>query len=765
MPLALFLFFHQAEFAEKSTMDILLNGSKCGTAEYRREESGKFSGKANLAVGTVKILSTIEGTFKANVLDSFKASVSNSGSDLAFTFADSKLTLQGKSIPLSLKDRVLFGNLIPQLSSSLAASVNFDDKTPQKRKLFLPDGGSLIDATITPGQSRAVKAGRIRFFTVKLPSGDAEVGVTDKGKVVSTEVKAQLLKWIDPAYTDIFRDQFAGLPELSQPTSNYKVLTAQKMSTRDGVTLVQDVYVPAGEGKFPVILMRTPYGRAIDSYLAPLFVKRGYVMVCQDVRGRNDSDGKWDPFVNERKDGYDAIDWISKQPWCDGKVGMIGGSYGGYVQWAAAVEGLPALKCIIPQVSPPDAMRNLPYEYGVFMLFQDLWWAKIVADKKADFSTYKAPLGGMKNLTHLPLSEIPQAVLGREIPFWNDWLTRTTSGSWIGWDHTNDIDKVKIPVLSVSGWWDGDGIGTKLHVESMNKAGKKNQWLIYGPWSHAFNMSTKIGDVEYGPTAIIDIEPSYVRFFDTYLKGKSVNWEKTPRAKIFVTGANQWRNLSEWPGPDSKEVSYYLGRRTERKNAQDFGELSPVQTRARMVSTKYTYDPKADKIDPKMLEMDETKASTQVANPAENPSAMFRSEVLKQPMTITGPIDLDLFISTSAEDTDFFATLVDIDEKGVGRAVGGLGKIRASYRSGLDKQVALKPGKVEKVTLRLWDTAHEFKVGHRLSLVVSSSIFPMSARNLGTLDPIATATRIVVQKNVIEHSAVYPSALRFRVMK
>src|SRR5262249_52028643 len=144
--------------------------------------------------------------------------------------------------------------------------------------------------------------------------------------------------------------------ELSQPTFAVKVEKGIKIPMRDGVNLVHDMARPAVEGKYPTILIRTPYGRTGSMADGEWWAKRGYVLIAQDVRGREDSDGDWDPFVAERKDGKDTIDWIAKQPWSDGKVGMIGGSYLGYVQWAAAVEHPAALKCIIPQVSPPDAM-------------------------------------------------------------------------------------------------------------------------------------------------------------------------------------------------------------------------------------------------------------------------------------------------------------------------------------------------------------------------------------------------------------------------
>lgn len=765
MSVGLFLLFATSSVQANSTMEIHLAGNKVGTSEFRRDADGKFSAKATLSIGTTTLSTSLTGKFDGNDLKDLDTVASTGGKETKFSIHGGKLKSGEKELDYSPKGKLLLGNLIPQFTKSLLTAVNFEDKRPQSKRAFMPDGGSEIPVTITPVDTRRVKAGTIRVYKVLIVNIDGTYFTNESGDVVGMDVPSQTLRFVNPAFADVFRDPFAPFPGLSQPSFGIKTMPGLKMKTRDGVALVQDVYLPDGPGKFPTVLMRTPYGRGAGAASAALYVKRGYAVVSQDCRGRDDSEGVFDPMVNEREDGYDAIDWISKQEWSDGNVGMIGGSYGGYVQWAAAVERHPALKCIIPQVSPPDAMHNLPYEYGVFTLYQNLWWGLIVADKVANMSNIKSSLPGIKRLTDLPLADLDKKVLGKSVPFWKTWLERTTDAKWKGWDHTKDITKVQIPVLHISGWWDGDQIGTKLHWEALRASGKKNQWLIYGPWSHAFNTTHRLGDVEYGDEAIIDLDPVYIQFFDTYLKKKSVNWDERAKVKVFITGANKWVNLKDWPDDSvSKPVSYFLSQNQPQKDGLDFGDLLTTRVNSKQPATTYTYDPSKEKIDPKFIAVDESKATTKVAFDRSKKEVVFRTSAMTKSTTITGPIDLDLYVSSSAPDTDFFSALLDWDEQGVVRVITNTGKLRASYRYGTDRQVALTPGKTEKVTIRIWDVAHEVKKGHRLGVMITSSIFPVGARNLGTMDPIATATKMVSQTNNIEHSNLHPSALRLRIL-
>ncbi|HEU4834225.1 MAG TPA: CocE/NonD family hydrolase, partial [Pyrinomonadaceae bacterium] len=525
---------------------------------------------------------------------------------------------------------------------------------------------------------------------------------------------------------------------------------------------------PADDAKHPAILERTPYGRELMSQIeGEWWARRGYVHIVQDVRGRNDSAGEWSPFANERKDGYDTIDWIAKQGWSDGKVGMIGGSYVGFVQWAAAVEAHPALKCIVPQVSPPDPFFNFPIDHGVPMLFGALWWSNFVKEKKVP-AVPEIPKD-LEKLKTLPLSKVDDETLGRNIPFYDAWLLKETPAAFDSAAFMPDMNKIKIPVLHISGWWDGDGIGTKLNWAKMRALGSRNQWLIYGPWTHLFNSSTRLGDVDYGPDAIIDLDSIYLRWFDTWLKDKQVNWDTQPKVRAFLTGANEWLALGDWPDSRSREMTLYLSSRGPANGIASVGELVAAAPKTQ-APDRYTYDPAAVQIPPQLKNVknfgDLLAAGSTVLKiePDDKDLLVYRSSPMSEPLEIGGPIQLDLHFSTSAKDTDFFAGVVDIDEQGTMRAIGLPGKIRARYLSGWEKPSLLQPGKLYKATIDLWDTAHRIKKGHRLGVVISSEMFPNYARNLNTGEPISNATRMVAAQQTIYHDAKRPSALRFRVL-
>jgi hypothetical protein len=485
------------------------------------------------------------------------------------------------------------------------------------------------------------------------------------------------------------------------------------------------------------------------------------------VRGRNDSDGEWTPFVHERKDGYDTIDWIAKQPWSDGHVGMIGGSYVGWVQWAAAVEAHPALKCIVPQVSPPDLFFNFPVDHGVPMLFGAIWWSNFVKDKKVP-RIPELPKE-LEKLKTLPLSKVDDEVLGRDIPFFDQWLERETPSAFAGANFMADLNKVKIPILHISGWWDGDGIGTKLNWAKLRALGHQNQWLIYGPWSHAFNTSSRHADMDYGPDAIADLDSIYLRWFDQWLKGKPVKWDQQPKVRAFVTGVNQWRELADWPDPRSGQMTFYLSSEGPANGLTSVGELVAAPPNEQEPD-RYTYNPADAEVPKEMKELKDFRdllagGSTVVKiEPHENAVLVYKTAPLTEPLEIAGPIELELYFSTSAKDTDFFAAIVDVDEKGEKRLIGLPGKIRARYLSGWEKPALLQPGKLYKASIALWDTAHRVEKGHRLGLIIASDMFPGYARNLNTGEPIKTATRMVTAHQTIYHDAKRPSALRFRLL-
>lgn len=756
---------------ETYRLKITFAGADAGENVYTISDDGSFTSTTDLSIGSLKLVSKMSGKWAGSTLAEyrFENDSTGTGKKALLVFRDGKLHVTSgkfdKDVPLDVKGLPYFGNLHPQFTASVLGKVDFTKKTSQEFKAFCPDAGSTLSPKWTPLGEKVTRSGVAKLYDMQLVPVAATYAMDSSNHIVAFDVPGQKLRFYTPGWESLFTNPLDKYPELSQPNYKYKIDKGVKMKTRDGVTLVLDIVRPDSPGKFPVILERTPYGRSASAAEGPFYATRGYVFAVEDCRGRSDSGGKWDPFVYDRKDGFDTVQWAAKQPWSDGNVGMIGASYGGFVQWEAAVENPPALKCIVPQVSPPDPFFNIPYENGVFFLYGGIWWSKIVAGKEADMSSFMSALPNPNGFKTLPLSKVDKAVLGQTLPFYQEWLKRTSHKDWTGANFQDDMKNIKIPALHVSGWFDGDEIGTMTNWSHMRELGRKNQWLVYGPWTHLFNSTSKIGDTDFGPDAVIDLDSVYLRWFDTWLKHKQVHLEKIPHVQIFVMGANKWVSGSDWPLTQSKKTTWYLGANGSAEPMISKGKLLATPPKAQS-PTGYTFDPKVDAIDKQFVDPDPNHVSFVVnVDKRLSDSILFKSEPVAKPTTVTGPFVCNLYFSTSAKDTDFFANLYDVLPDGKIKLINEPGKIRCSYLQGWDKQKALKPGKIYHAQIRLWDSAYELKPGHGLAILIRSGMFPMFARNLGTTDPIATATKMVVQKQLIYHDAKHPSSVSFQVLQ
>ena len=308
----------------------------------------------------------------------------------------------------------------------------------------------------------------------------------DDGKVYLADVPSQQAAYVRAGFEALRRTEEKD-PLISKPTHKVTVDRGVGVPMRDGVKLATDVYRPEGDGKYPVILIRTPYKKEVQELEGMYYARRGYAVAVQDVRGRFASPGQWEPFVHEPDDGYDAVEWLAARPWSTGKVGMVGGSYVGWVQWMAASRNPPHLATIIPNVSPPDPFYNFPYDHGVFFQWAAIWWADVLAtEATADLSgaamekTFERKYGQL--LRPLPVIDLDKKVLGKENPFWRTWIDHPTDDDY--WAKIRFHDKladVKIPVFHQSGWFDGDGIGSKLNYLAMARHGHPHQKLVLGP--------------------------------------------------------------------------------------------------------------------------------------------------------------------------------------------------------------------------------------------------------------------------------------------
>lgn len=558
----------------------------------------------------------------------------------------------------------------------------------------------------------------------------------------------------DPRFRAIINDPVAGHPELSQQRYRIRVDRGVRIPTREGLMLLADIYRPDAPGQFPVILIRTPYGRGADIPPGGVdhFAPRGYVVVIQSVRGRDGSEGNFEPWLHERQDGYDAIDWVSRQPWSDGNVGMMGLSYLGQAQWQAAVEAHPALRAIIPEVAGTDSFLDTPYDHGILRLSLLSWARGMIPPSRRR----SLPEPDDRSLLQLPLSRLDQAYVGETMPLWQQIVSRDSGERWSASNFLADLDKVHIPTLSISGWWDGEANSTMRNFRTMRELGRTNQWLIYGPWPHVWNESTSVLDQEYGPSARIDFQSLAVRWFDQWLKRKPVNFEAVPRAQIFVTGANRWRTFSDWPAPGGRPLDLYLSSGADRCSPGRSGILSAVQYHCG--PAEYRYDPAQVSADgPGVFRSNSTTLNVDTPD---DETVVFETEPFDRPVTIAAPGSLELSFSTTAHDADFFVVVFDRDEAGVARALAGPGKMRMSFRDGWDRPTPLEPNRIYRGSIELRPFAHMFAAGHRLGVVIRSEWFPDFARNLNTGEPIGDAVRTEAARIRIFGDVEHPSILR-----
>ena len=582
-----------------------------------------------------------------------------------------------------------------------------------------------------PGSELHVLAGEDgRVYLVSGIPSYAGAGVSEPHAVYVREGYEGLLPPPDPD------------PLISRPKYEVRVETVQ-VPMRDGVKLATDLYLPVGAPPAPLILMRTPYGKGGGQLRARFFARRGYAFAIQDVRGRYASEGQWEALVNEPRDGYDAIEWLARQPWCDGKVGMLGASYLGWVQWMAAAEHPPHLVTIVPNVSPPDPFHNLPYDRGAVPLLILAPWFTLVETNAKDPDEANAGRDWPELLKRLPVIDLDKAILGRESLTWRHWMGHPTADDyWRGVMFLDKLKDVRLPVFHESGWFDGDGIGTKLNYLAMAAYGRAPQKLTIGPWGHSDTAMRTYGDRDFGSTAVIDVQRDYLRWFDYWLKGIDNGILKEPLVSLFVMGSNRWLHGPKYPLPETRFEKLYL---------ESGGRLSFTPPAGEQPADTYVYDPGDPTPDPGN------------AGPAERDSfvaarkdiLVYTSAPFEKPYTIAGPMSAVLYAASSARDTDWFVHLLEVDAGGKCSLLwsNGAGQVRARYRNSVTKTGLIEPGKVYRYPIDLWHTGITIAAGHRLRVEVASANFPTFGRNLNTGGNNETETRFVQAKQAIYHDA------------
>ena len=564
-----------------------------------------------------------------------------------------------------------------------------------------------------------------------------------------------------------------------------KVVRGQKVPTRDGVELVVDLYLPEGAGPAPAILTQTPYdrGNAAWTSRAPWYVKRGYAYVLSDVRGRYASGGDWDPFTPKHKtDGYDLVEWIAKQPWCSGKVGTLGLSYMGWTQWWTATQAPPSLKVIVPEVAPPDHFYNMPYQHGVGVAWA-VDWASMMSGRTFQ-PIGPGPRSGFfkhrdEDMLVKPLATLNGRRGSPKTAWFDTWIrdNLSTSPYWrgIAYQRPEDYARITVPSLNVTGWFDADYPGAPMNYLGMKRHGAnataRRPSLVIGPWSHIFNRSRKLLDVDYGPEALIDWDGYVCRWFDHYLKGVENGVAADPPVHLFVMGRNRWTAVKDWPVPGAVPTAFYLRGGGRANSLKGDGLLSRAPP-GEEPPDAYVYDP--EKPTPSAITGDDIHGPDDVRRPAEREDVLvYQTPALEEEVEVVGPVQATLFASTSARDTDWMVRLVDVFPDGRAALLCD-GVLRARGRDPSkagaftpERLSEIEPERVYEYTIEFWrGTANVFLKGHRIRVEISSAYFPFYLRNLNTgADNVGLETKSVVARQKVFHDAAYPSRVTLALTK
>jgi uncharacterized protein len=528
------------------------------------------------------------------------------------------------------------------------------------------------------------------------------------------------------------------------PARSLMVERDVEMAARDGVVLRSDVYRLAGDGQFPVLLQRTPYGKGFGSVsFALAAAERGYAVVIQDTRGRWASDGDGTPLIHEKADGYDAVEWAAAQPWANGSVGMFGGSYVGYTQLAAASQQPPSLKTIVPAITFCDPYA-LIYPSGVLALGVIVSWGLTAqaqmavmrctdpAERARLTAELVSAIDGMRSGTtfrHLPLETMPLLGRGEITSFLADML-----------DHADPEDpyweqirippaSITVPAFHVGGWYDIFIQSTVSDFSAIRAAhgAEPFQKLLVGPWLHGA-LSGLVGEVDFGFAAYdaaVLTDEQQLRWFDTWLKGADNGILEEASVRYFTMGENRWREADTWPlQPAPEPVRFYLHSGGAANSLHGDGVLSFGPAEGGESVDSFVDDPRNPvptcggglccwnaALAGGAFDQRDIEARADVL--------VYTSAVLEEDLEITGWVRVRLWAATTAASVDFTAKLVDVGRCGFARNVA----------DGIARAAEVTPHAVRAYTIEVGPTSNLFKAGHRVRLEISSSNFPKYERN------------------------------------
>ena len=559
------------------------------------------------------------------------------------------------------------------------------------------------------------------------------------------------------------------------PEKRIQFFIDQKVSARDGTKLSVDVILPQGSGQFPTLLSRNPYESNSQRHLerAYWWAKNGYAFVSGDCRGRYESEGLFYPQLPDGSDGYDTLAWIACQPWSNGKIGTVGPSYSGGVQWKTAPLGSPHLSAMAAHVYGENRFRDLHYLGGAFQLALSLM-AALTFETNLATASFGGVFDQGRLFRHLPLIDLDVQLIGKKISWWRDWLEHPVYDQfWSELDSTKKYKEIDVPVFMRCGWFDAFPSGMfrlwqGLKTHGKTKRSRQYPRLLMGPWSHQEPISSRLGDLEFGSNSYLNLIEEEKRWFDFWLCDIENGISDEPPLKLFLMGANEWRLENEWPLKRTLFTPFFFHSGGQANSLNGDGLLS-TEKPGNEKTDHFTYDPN-DPVPSIGGNLSTSSWSWTIS--AEEPLVpgpvdqrviekrddilVYTTEELQLDLEVTGPVVVILFAASSAPDTDFTAKLIDVYPHSAS-IVMAEGIIRARYREGFLKTELIQPNTIYQYKIELYPTSNLFKKGHRIRVDISSSNFPRFSRNLNTGEDVATGTRMQSANQTIYHDHLHPS--------
>lgn len=515
-----------------------------------------------------------------------------------------------------------------------------------------------------------------------------------------------------------------------------------RMPLREGLELATFIYLPPGEGPFPVLLIRTPYDASLTNGIFE-WTERGYAYVKQDTRGRFLSDGEFISYVNEEADGAEALAWIAAQPWCNGRIAMYGGSYVAATQTTAALSGNPALRCMTPALIGTE-IYSMGYSGGAFRLR-----GKSAKSGEAP----RSPAEIEAEIFEQRKSAPPASIEGLLHPHFDEfWKTHSPVGRF---------GSITAPAFIRTGWFDlfvADvfELFNGLRHHGGDETTRRYTRILVGPWPHEINQRV-VGEEDFGETAsVADMYEQEIAFIDQFTAGKSGYDLESAPVRLFIMGTNEWRDEHEWPLARTRWTDFFLASDGPANTLNGRGRLAAVPTGD---PDRFHYDPESPV--PTLggaWDFTNVGPHDQTQIESRDDVLVYTSEELSEATEVIGPIVVHLFAASSAVDTDFTAKLVDLRADGRPMSVTD-GIVRAQYRHQHGPTEQLIPGDVYEFTIQCNPTAYCFKKGHQIRLEISSSNFPAFSRNRNTGEPVGPMGEMKIAQQTIFHSAKHPSRI------